>query len=223
MTYPSAFREMSFGDLLGLYRGKAGLTQQDLASRLGIQYQQVSAYERNITFPRKGRLMQICEILNIPYAPLAEAKFRSQNPNLPETAFPYEQKRHLPPIPVIGLAAAGQGLFPNLDDAHAADDYLDRPEDLKDEQVYGVRVFGDSMLPTVKPGAIVIASMEASCQSGDLAVVVTDDGEAMVKLVYYKGEELLLRSTNPAYPDRRLPRTSIMHLHPVVYIRMGRV
>ncbi len=215
---------MTFGDILALYRGKAGLTQKELADRLGIQYQQVSAYERDLTFPRKGRLIQICEILNAPYAELAEAKFRSQNPGLPEEAFPYESRRRLPPIPLIGLAAAGQGLFPNTEGtAAAADDYLDRPDDLRDEQVYGVRVYGDSMIPVVKPGAIVIASLEASCQNGDLAVVVTQDGEAMIKLVYYKGEELLLRSTNPAFPDRRIARRDILHLHPVVYIRMGRV
>lgn len=215
---------MTFGDLLALYRGKAGLTQRELADRLGIQYQQVSAYERDLTFPRKGRLIQICEILNAPYPELAEAKFHTQNPGLPEEAFPYESRRRLPPIPLIGLAAAGKGLFPNIDGtAAAAADYLDRPDDLRDEPVYGVRVYGDSMIPVVKPGSIVIASLEASCQNGDLAVVVTQDGEAMIKLVYYKGEELLLRSTNPAFPDRRVPRRDILHLHPVVYIRMGRV
>ena len=214
---------MTFGDLLALYRGKTGLTQKELADRLGIQYQQVSAYERDLTFPRKGRLIQICEILNAPYSELAEAKFRTQNPGLPEEAFPFESRRRLPPIPLIGLAAAGQGLFPNLEGtAVDTDAYLDRPDDLRDEQVYGVRVYGDSMIPVVKPGSIVIASLEASCQNGDLAVVVTQDGEAMIKLVYYKGEELLLRSTNPAFPERRIPRRDILHLHPVVYIRMGR-
>ncbi|UCH11452.1 MAG: helix-turn-helix domain-containing protein [Fidelibacterota bacterium] len=213
-----------FGDLLAFYREQAGFTQKELADRLGIQYQQVSAYERDLTYPRKGRLIQLCEILNAPYPELAEAKFRTQNPGLPKQAFPYESKRKLPPIPLIGLAAAGKGLFPNLEGtASAADDYLDRPDDLRDEQVYGVRVFGDSMLPVVKPGSIVIASLEASCQNGDLAVVVTQDGEAMIKLVYYKGEELLLKSTNPAFPDRSLPRSQVLHLHPVVYIRMGRV
>ncbi len=215
---------MTFGDLLAFYRGKNGLTQQELADRLGIQYQQVSAYERDLTFPRKGRLIQLCEILNAPYSELAEAKFRTQNPGLPEEAFPFESRRRLPPIPLIGLAAAGLGLFPNTEGtAAAADDYLDRPDDLRNEQVYGVRVFGDSMTPVVKPGSIVIASLDASCQNGDLAVVVTQDGEAMIKLVYYKGEELLLRSTNPAFPERRLPRSEVLHLHPVVYIRMGRV
>ncbi|MFC1543352.1 helix-turn-helix domain-containing protein [Candidatus Neomarinimicrobiota bacterium] len=215
---------MTFGDLLAFHRGKTGLTQKELADRLGIQYQQVSAYERDLTFPRKGRLIQLCEILNAPYSELAEAKFRTQNPGLPEEAFPYESRRRLPPIPLIGLAAAGQGLFPNTEGtAIAADDYLDRPDDLRDEQVYGVRVFGDSMTPVVKPGSIVIASLEASCQNGDLAVVVTQDGEAMIKLIYYKGEELLLRSTNPAFPDRRIARSDVLHLHPVAYIRMGRV
>ncbi len=97
------------------------------------------------------------------------------------------------------------------------------PDDLKDEAAYGVRVYGDSMLPIVKPGSIVIVSLEASSQNGDLAVVVTQDGEAMIKLVYYKGEELLLRSTNPAYTDRRIPRSEVLHLHPVIYIRMARL
>lgn len=217
-------QEMTFGDLLAFQREKAGLTQQALADRLGIQYQQVSAYERNVAYPRKGRLIQICEILNASYADLAKAKFRTQNPGLPEEAFASEKRRRLPPIPVIGLAAAGQGLFPNLDDtATAAEEYLDRPDDLRDEQVYGLRVYGDSMTPIVKPGSVVIASLDSSCHNGDLAVVVTHNGEAMIKVVYFKGDMLQLVSTNPAFPDRDIPREDVLHLHQVVHIRLGRM
>ncbi|UCD36645.1 MAG: helix-turn-helix transcriptional regulator, partial [Fidelibacterota bacterium] len=108
-------QSMSFGDLLAYYREKSGLTQKELADRLGIQYQQVSAYERDLTYPRKGRLMQLSEVLSAPYPELAEAKFRTQNPGLPEDAFPYESRRRLLPIPIIGLAAAGKGMFPNLE------------------------------------------------------------------------------------------------------------
>ncbi len=213
----------SFGNLLAYYREKAGLTQNELADRLGIQYQQISSYERDIAFPRKGRLIQMCEILEAPFSDLAEAKFRSQNPGLPLQAFPFESRRKLPPIPIIGQAAAGQGFFPNTDGtASDVDDYLDRPDELRNEQVYGLRVYGDSMIPVVKPGAVVIASQETTLNNGDLGVVVTADGEAMIKIVYYKGEEILLRSTNPAYPDRRIPREDILHLHPVVYIKMCR-
>ncbi len=71
--------------------------------------------------------------------------------------------------------------------------------------------------------SVVIASLEASCQNGDLAVVVTADGEAMVKIAYYKGEDLLLKSTNDAYSDHSIPRNAVLHLHPIVYIRMGRM
>ncbi|MCH8327926.1 MAG: helix-turn-helix transcriptional regulator [Candidatus Marinimicrobia bacterium] len=216
--------DMSFGDLLAFQRDKAGLTQQQLAQTLGIQYQQVSAYERNVAFPRKGRLIQICEIVNASYADLAQAKFRTQNPGLPEEAFAPVTPRRLPPIPIIGQAAAGQGLFPNLDDTTmAADDYMDRPDDLKEEQVYGLRVYGDSMTPVVKPGSVVIASQDTTCRNGDLAVVVTHNGEALIKVVYYKGEQLQLTSSNPAYPDRLIPREDVLHLHPVVHIRLARM
>jgi len=46
------------------YRVVARQFTELIGKRLGIQYQQVSAYERDITFPRKGRLIQICELLN---------------------------------------------------------------------------------------------------------------------------------------------------------------
>lgn len=217
-------QEMNFGDLLAFHREKAGLTQQQLADRLGIQYQQVSAYERNVAFPRKGRLIQVCEILNASYAEMAEGKFRTQNPGLPDEAFSPVKPRRLPPIPIIGQAAAGVGLFPNLDDTEvAADEYIERPDDLKEEQVYGLRVYGDSMTPVVKPGSVVIASQDTSCHNGDLAVVVTHNGEAMIKVVYYKGEDLQLVSTNPAYPERIIPREEVLHLHPVVHIRLARM
>jgi len=91
----------------------------------------------------------------------------------------------------------------------------------KTNELLALRASGVSIYRVIQP--IVIASLDASCQNGDLAVLVTQDGEAMIKLIYYKGEELLLRSTNSAYPERRLPRSEVLHLHPVVYIRMGRV
>ena len=79
------------------------------------------------------------------------------------------------------------------------------------------------MTPVVKPGSVVIASQDTTCQNGDLAVVVTHNGEALIKVVYYKGEELQLVSTNPAYPERMLLREEVLHLHPVVHIRLARM
>lgn len=55
-----------------------------------------------------------------------------------------------------------------------------------------------------------------------LVVSVTLNGEAMIKLVYYKGEDWQLTSANQAYPDRFIAREDVPHLHPMVHIRLAK-
>jgi transcriptional regulator with XRE-family HTH domain len=44
----------------------AGLSQQDLAAKLGLSFQQLQKYEKGSNRLRASRMHQICEILNVP-------------------------------------------------------------------------------------------------------------------------------------------------------------
>ena len=56
---------MTTGEKIRLYRKKAGLTQQQLASKLGFPYQRIGQYENGYRNPRNGVLIKIAEALNV--------------------------------------------------------------------------------------------------------------------------------------------------------------
>lgn len=50
------------GDYISIHRKKVGLTQEQLAEKLGIGGKSVSKWERNITFPSSNLLKKLCAI-----------------------------------------------------------------------------------------------------------------------------------------------------------------
>ena len=52
------------GAAISALRRKAGLTQAELAEKLGISYQAVSSWERGATMPDIGKLMDLARALN---------------------------------------------------------------------------------------------------------------------------------------------------------------
>jgi phage repressor protein C with HTH and peptisase S24 domain len=118
-------------------------------------------------------------------------------------------RRHTRPL--IGLAQAGTGGF--FDDAGFATgagwDEIDVLADA-DEHSYALEISGDSMSPLYRDGDIVIVSPSAPVRRGDRVVVKTTAGEIMAKeLKRQTGRSVELRSINPGYPDRVIPREEV--------------
>ena len=55
---------MKFGDKLILLRKKNGLSQEELAEKLGVSRQSVSKWESNNTYPETDKIVQICNLFN---------------------------------------------------------------------------------------------------------------------------------------------------------------
>ena len=53
---------MKFGDKLITLRKKKGLSQEELAEKLGVSRQSVSKWESNNTYPETDKIVQICNI-----------------------------------------------------------------------------------------------------------------------------------------------------------------
>lgn len=53
---------MKFGDKLIVLRKKKGLSQEELAEKLGVSRQSVSKWESNNTYPETDKIVQICNI-----------------------------------------------------------------------------------------------------------------------------------------------------------------
>lgn len=118
-------------------------------------------------------------------------------------------RRHTRPL--IGLAQAGEGGF--FDDAGFATgagwDEIDILADA-DEHSYALEISGDSMAPVYRDGDTVIVSPAAPIRRGDRVVVKTAAGEVLAKELKRQTARFVeLRSLNPAYPDRVVPREEV--------------
>lgn len=55
---------MKFGDKLILLRKQKGLSQEELAEKLGVSRQSVSKWESNYTYPETDKIVQICNLFD---------------------------------------------------------------------------------------------------------------------------------------------------------------
>ncbi|MDP4593505.1 MAG: helix-turn-helix transcriptional regulator [Beijerinckiaceae bacterium] len=107
-------------------------------------------------------------------------------------------------VPLIGLAQAGTGGF--FDDAGFPTgggwEEIAFPN-VPDENAYALEIAGDSMLPLLRDGDIVIISPAASIRRGDRVVVKTMAGEILAKeLKRQTAKTIELQSLNPEHEDR---------------------
>jgi phage repressor protein C with HTH and peptisase S24 domain len=111
---------------------------------------------------------------------------------------------HRRPLPLIGLAQAGDGGF--FDDGGfpvgGGWDEIDFPA-VSDTHAYALEISGDSMVPAYRDGDIVIVSPGAPVRRGDRVVVKTNSGEVLAKeLKRQTAKTIELKSLNPAHDDR---------------------
>ncbi|MCC2105315.1 MAG: helix-turn-helix transcriptional regulator [Hyphomicrobiales bacterium] len=126
---------------------------------------------------------------------------------------------HRRPLPLIGLAQAGDGGF--FDDggfpAGAGWDEIEFPA-VADPHAYALEISGDSMMPAYRDGDIVIVSPGAPVRRGDRVVAKTVAGEVLAKeLKRQTAKTVELRSLNPAHPDRTIPLNELRWIARIVW------
>ncbi|MDE2578835.1 MAG: helix-turn-helix transcriptional regulator [Hyphomicrobiales bacterium] len=123
------------------------------------------------------------------------------------------------PLPLIGLAQAGDGGF--FDDggfpAGAGWDEIDFPG-VADPNAYALEISGDSMLPAYRDGDIVIVSPAAPVRRGDRVVAKTKEGEILAKeLKRQTAKTVELKSLNEKHPDRTIATGDLQWIARIVW------
>ncbi|MGB8873943.1 MAG: transcriptional repressor LexA [Desulfobaccales bacterium] len=102
--------------------------------------------------------------------------------------------------PLLGRIAAGQPMLA----AENIEDTLPLPRSwVRDEEVFLLRVAGESMAPLLLPGDLVMVRVQSQVGRGEIAVVLIDD-EATLKRVYEEAGGLVLKGDNPEFTPLRL-------------------
>lgn len=123
------------------------------------------------------------------------------------------------PIPIIGLARAGNGGFFDEAGLPAGGDWerIVFP-DMRDEHAYALEITGDSMMPLYRDGDVVVVSPGTPVRRGDRVIVRTREGEVLAKeLKRRTADTIELRSLNPEHPDRVLHESEVAWIARVVW------
>ncbi len=102
-------------------------------------------------------------------------------------------------VPILGQIAAGQPLLAT----QQIEDTLPLPKSwVRGDEVFLLRVSGDSMAPLILPGDLVMVRVQPRVDRGEIAAVLIYD-EATVKRVYEEAGGLVLKGDNPTFPPLR--------------------
>lgn len=173
---------MTLGNTLKSLRKRHGLTQEDLAKRLGTANSTISMYERDARVPDLDTMRVLAEIFGV------DMNYLSGQPSP-------SPKRGIK-IPVFGSVAAGIPIEAITD----IEDYEEISEDLAATgEFVALKIKGDSMEPTLLAGDVVIVRVQDTIENGEIAIVLVNGDEATCKKIKKTPEGVMLISLNAAY------------------------
>ena len=193
---------MSFSELLKQCRKQQGMSQAELASKLGVTQQAVGKWESGKSSPDPTTVARIAEILSTTadfllglYRPVASS-------NTPEERFFGNYAESL--IPVIGTVKAGYGALA------FEEDYGQEYARVKDPSNYFYLVVrGDSMEPRIQDGDLALVHKQDTLD----VLVYGDEGEGTLKRYLQRGNCVVLQPFNPAYNEMVIKGEDLNRLH----------
>ena len=174
---------MKTTDAIKYYRIKAGLTQEELGKKLGLQKSAIAKYESGrVENIKRSVLDKMADVLGC--SPLDLLGIDAPAP-------------HPVRIPVYGRVAAGIPM-------EAIQEIIDWEEIASamasDGEYFALQIHGDSMEPKISNGDVVIVRKQETADDGDLVIALVNGNDAVCKrLKKYDNGTLALISTNPAY------------------------
>lgn len=161
-------------------RKSKGISQIELAKICKVHQTAISQWENGHTTPDTDSLSMLSDYFNVSIDYLIGKK-NNMTKNL---------------VPVLGYVKAGIPI-------EAVEEILDyeeiTPEMANNGEHFGLKIFGDSMMPRFCPGDVVIVRKQSDITSGDIAVVLVNGSDATVKKIIRKDDSLMLIPLNSSY------------------------
>ena len=180
--FPGRLREL---------RKSRNMTQPQLAQLLGIAKSTISMYENGRREPDLETLEAIADIFNVDLNSLASKKERSVIPAGFQPV-PTTSKR-----PRLGVISCGDP----INSEENFDGYDDVPDMFDCD--FTLVCEGDSMIGArICDGDIVYIKQQPTIENGQIAAVLIDGEEKLLKRGYITEEAIILQAENPAYSPR---------------------
>lgn len=209
--------ETTLGKRIAAIRKTLGLSQKDMAAKLGIMQTSVSNYEIDRTNPDPSTLVKISEIGAVTLDWLLTGNEAHQRPIITDISTVASNARMAEGnwFPVVAMVTAG--------DYQVFEDNVTGEVFMACKQKGGnfaVIVEGNSMDGGTKPiadGDYVLVDPEQTPLSGDVIVVLSDNRQMVKQLGAISDDEIELISFNKEYPRIPMKKELISKMHRVVY------
>lgn len=186
---------MSLSEVLKKRRSELGYTLLEIADKMGVSEATVQRWESgNIKSLRQGRISQLADILRVSPAALMGWEENSGDFNVPEGFMPLPK---INKVPRLGVISCGDP----INSEENFDGYDDVPEHIVCD--FTLKCEGDSMTGArINDGDLVYIRQQSTVENGQIAAVLVDGTEKLLKRVYINDDSIILQAENPAYPPR---------------------
>lgn len=199
------------GNYIRKLRTEKGLTQERLGEMVGVKKAAVQKWENgSVQNLKRATIKKLSEIFNV--SPITFVK-EDEEPREPSNISYIMDGRNIYNIPVFESVSAGFGAYASSEIIDYIPVTIPNPADAED--TISIKVKGDSMYPKIEDGDIIIVRRQTSVDSGDIAVVLVDGDEGLVKRVVYGPTWIELRSVNEKYPVQRFDGAEVTRLRVV--------
>lgn len=161
--------------------------RNDVARDLEIPYSTLTDWYNGNIYPRIDKIQILANYFGIQKSDLVESNSNSNKS-----------------IPILGTVKAGynwlaeENVIGYITDRDTIKDY-----EKNINEYFALKVTGDSMLPLLSDGDLVIVHDQDDVESGQTAVILINGEEATVKKVIKTNEGIELHAMNPYYPIKK--------------------
>jgi SOS-response transcriptional repressor LexA len=171
------------GKLIRERRKAVGLRYSELEKKSGLTYAYLKSLEEGQRVPKIETLMRLSEALKVPFHELLSA-----------LGVPIIGALNL--VPVISWVNSG-----NWVESYQSSEVSEWVvTDVANQEVFALRVEGDSMTPEFAPGDLVVVDPNAVWENGNYVIALKED-ETIFKQYKVYGKTAVLKPLNPKYDD----------------------
>ena len=191
-----------FEDRLKKLRLEKNINMKQTAQQLGIPYTTYVGYEKNEREPNSEVLILLADFFDcsVDYLVGRSSNRRGTSDDQIESNAEFLPDDKIYKIPVFESVSAGFGAYACSDIVDYIPLFVENPADVPD--MLCIKVTGDSMYPKIEDGDIVVVRKQSDVDSGQIAVVLIDNEEGLVKKIVFGKESIELHSINPEYKTK---------------------
>lgn len=203
-----------FNSNLPFIRKKKGISQTELAEKIGVDQSTISLWEKGMD-TTVDNAIKVAEVLNVSIPEFLGKDLRFDNANV------IDVNSDIIKIPVYGTIKAGIPIESQTDII----DYVDIPKSWTKggKEFYGLKISGDSMFPKYQDEDTVIfeKTNDTTLYNGKDCAVMINGTESTFKKVLINDQGIVLQAYNMAYGIKMFSKEDVINL-PIKIVGIAR-